>query len=209
MAQNENIMNNDGIVKEENFIEDYGFTNTLDISVGAMLLFYLKDLKPVERQEAIQSIIIPTTGTVASPKGNETTESEAATGDTTAIDTTAGEKSDCEEDSDVGRCRENDVSRFTGSAGWSGLFPEIKARIDGIKLAELIDTARDYVKAQISQIEESGEMQVSVDDPIVGNTWKYIHNLLRNLSGREYVAQMPVEMLEMIFDTESNKPLTR
>ena len=52
--------------KSENFIEDYGFTNTLDISVGAMLLYYLKDLKPEERQEAIQSIVIPT-ATTATP----------------------------------------------------------------------------------------------------------------------------------------------
>ena len=179
MNQNGNIMENDGLMENKNFIEDYGFTNTLDISVGAMLLFYLKDLKPVERQEAIQSIIITSGSLSVSPTGDE-----AAT-------------------------HENDVTRFTGSVGWSGLFPEIKAKIDGIKLAELIDTARDYVKAQISQIEKGGEMQVSVNDPIVGNTWKYIHNLLRSLSGREYVAQMPVEMLEMIFDTEGGKPLAR
>ena len=123
-------------------------------------------------------------------------------------------------------CCENDVTRFTGTVEWSGewtgLFPEIKAKIDGIKLAELIDAARDYVKTKIgqgdqpslicqsnqpshitSQIKEN--VQFSVNDPIVGNTWKYIHNLLQSLSGKEYVAQMPVEMLEMIFDTEDNK----
>ena len=44
-----------------------------------------------------------------------------------------------------------------------------------------------------------------MNDPIVGNTWKYIYNLLQSLSGKEYVAQMPVEMLEMIFDTEDNE----
>ena len=29
-----------GLKKSENFIENYGFTNTLAISVGAMLLYY-------------------------------------------------------------------------------------------------------------------------------------------------------------------------
>ena len=197
MNQDEKLIWKKSNVEDKNFIEDYGFTNTLDISVGAMLLFYLKDLKPGERQEAIQSIIIPTTGTVASSTGDG-----AATSEATAYEDDSDNSNDAKWGRDWSR-RENDVPRFTGSVEWSGLFPEIKAKIDGIKLAELIDKAKDYVKAQISQIEEN--VQVSVDDPIVGSTWKYIHNLLKNISGREYVAQMPVEMLEMIFDAESGK----
>ena len=151
--------------KSENFIEDYGFTNTLDISVGAMLLYYRKDLKPEERQEAIQSIVIPT-ATTATPTATPTAGGGGSINGSVTDDASIDyqmerktmEMTTCENSNDnsekcLDSCCENDVTRFTGtvewSGEWSGLFSEIKAKIDRIKLAKLIDTARDYVKTKI------------------------------------------------------------
>ena len=119
----------EGFRRIKNFIENYGFTNTLDISVGAMLLFYLKDLKPDERQEAIQSIVIPTATATTIADGSATYD--ASSGSTAAsgtMETVACENNGLGDDSDDNSdkseecwdsCCENDVPSLPEL--WNGL----------------------------------------------------------------------------------------
>lgn len=72
--------------------------------------------------------------------------------------------------------------------------PGVTPTINCEKLAQVIDTARDYVKSVNSPLNTSG-------DPLLERTLNYINeDLLQNLSGTDYVRRMPIELADMLLE---------